>query len=627
MREWIGERRVRKKIAQIRLSPDEVRAELQRILASNPFRGSPRHRRFLEFIVEETLAGRDGEIKESVVATEVFGRGTSFDPRTDSVVRVEARNLRSRLNEYYLGEGAADPVIVELPKGAYVPLFRAAVRPPVSGQRRYLRPAGVAVAAAVLVLCAAAWWFLKRGPAVRSMPPSIAVLPFVDLAGKAEEGYFADGVVEDLTTDLGSLPGLRVAARTSAFQFRGKNDDVREIGRKLGVGMLLEGSVRKETLRVKITAQLIDTRSGYHVWAQTVERNLGEVDEAEREIARAVAKSLGVGAGGAQAAMHAPSPEAREAYWRGRYTRGNWQEPETSLRYFERAVALDPQFAEAWAALSTSRSGLAFQAVGSITEQADKARDAARRALELDRNVAEAYITLAALAYSYDYDWSAAEQSYHRALELNPNSAGAHRAYALALSAHARFPEAVAQLKTAQELDPLSIISTNNLAVTLYLAHRYDESVKVAHQHLEMDPTFSPARTLIGNCRIEQGRWAEGLEQLQKGVEATGRPVEFLGDLGYALARAGRTAEAAAVQVEVEGVGKTRDTVGVALAKIHAGGGDKKGAIESLRHAVDTHVPNVAFIGVEPAFDGLRGEPDFQALCARLGLPNGSGSW
>jgi len=564
-------------------------------------------------------------MKESVLAAEVFGRDDTFDSRTDSVVRVEARNLRARLNEYYRGEGSRDPVIIDLPKGTYVPVFRpgsAAAALPL--WRRKLRLRGIAALLTILLLGGAAWWFVKHRPDYRrAQSPSMAVLPFLNLASGPDEAYFSDGFVEDLTTDLGSLPGLRVAARTSAFQFRGRNEDVREIGRKLGVGMLLEGSVRRQAARVKITAQLIDTRSGYHVWARTLERDIADIEEAEREVVRAVAKTLAVGSAEI-ASPHIPKPEAREAYWRGRYLRGNWQEPEESLRYFERAVALDPEFAEAWAALASSRSALAFQMVGSAAEQAGQARTAARKAIALDPAVPEAYLTLGALAYSYDYDWPAAERSYRRALELNGNSAGAHRAYALALTAHGRFREAVEHLQTAQELDPLSIVSTNNLAVTLYLSRRYDEAIQVAKRHLDMDAKFFPARIMIGVCHIAQGKLAEGVVELERGTTEGGRPVEFVGDLGYALARSGRLVDAAAAQAELEAIEKAKGTAGVALARIHAGRGESKEAIECLRHAADAHVADVTFIGVDPMFDTLRGQKDFAALCARLGLPNGS---
>ena len=601
-------------------SAEAVRAELERVIGSARFAASERHRRLLRFVVEETLAGRGSSIKELVLAMEVFGRDSSFDPRTDSIVRSEARNLRARLDEYYRNEGNGDPVVIDLPKGSYVPVFRAIAveRSP----SRFLRSLVITLAAGVLVVAVAAGWLLRpgvRGAAERS----IAVLPFLNLTGSGDSDYAVDGFVEDLTTDLARLPGLRVAARTSAFQYRGRNTDVRRIGQELGVDAVLEGSLRQEQGAVKITAQLVSTRNGYHLWSNSYQREPAGEQEAEREIVTSVGQALGIRPRAGETARHVPLPEAREAYWRGRYLYADWQRVPDSVPFFEQAVKADPLFAEAWAALALAHSNLAFHLAGNVDEETAEMKAAARRALSLDSAIPEAYSALAVASYSYDHDWPAAEQGYRRALEVNPSYVGGHRGFALALVSRGRFREAIEHLETAQQLDPLSVLATNNLATTLYCARRYDVAIRVAHHHLEMDPHFFPAWVVIAQCEAEKSSFREALAALEKAkAEGGTNDTMVLGPLGHALAHTGRTQEAAAVVAQLRSIQGATANAEVQIAAVLTALGEKRQAIESLGRAADRHVTDVTFIGVNPVFDPLRGEPDFLVLCARLGLPS-----
>lgn len=600
-------------------SAGSVRSELARLLSSSGFANSERHRRFLQFVVEESLAGHEAGIKESVLAVEVFRRNGSFDPRTDSVVRSEARNLRARLNEYYLGEGSGDPVVIELPKGSYAPVFRT-VRARRFPYAYLALTGGLAVA-----LCGFAWWFFAVRPALGGAGlRSIAVLPFLNLTGAPDSDYAADGFVEDLTTRFGQVHELRVAARTSAFQFRGKNQDIRKIGRDLGVAAVLEGGFREEKGRVKVTAQLIDARSGYHLWSEGYDRQAEDMQNVEGEIQSAVSKALGLRRMVSTAPLHTPSPEAREAYWRGRYLKANnWQHAGAeSIPYFERAVAADPEFAEAWSSLASTHGNMAFHLEGRVADEVAKSREAARRAFELSDTIPETYQARAGVSYSYDFDWPAAERDYRRALDLNPSYAVGHRSFALELMALGRFDEAIQHLKAAEQLDPISILTTNNMATTLYCARRYDEAIRVARRHLEMDPRFFPARSVMALCDAAMGRYAEALGAYEKARAQVGESTDMiLGPLGNALGRAGRIGEARSILTELESMQKSDGAAGVALAMVHLGLGERKQAIACLRQAADTHVTDVLFIGVDPVFDPLRGDADFQALCARLGLP------
>jgi len=605
---------MRKSRVAAHVSPASARLELARLLSSPRFAGSERHCRFLQFVVEESLAGRESEIKESVLAMQVFDRGSSFDPRTDSVVRSEARHLRVRLSEYYLNEGTADPVVIELPKGSYVPRFRqAAVTPP----SRFSLSLSLGLAAALVIAAGGlAWWLLRPGAS-----GSVAVLPFLNLTGDSDADYVADGLVEDLTTDLARLPGLRVAARSSAFQYRGKGQDVRKIGRELGVGTVLEGSLRREPGVVKITAQLINTRNGYHLWSSGYERAAADAQEVEREIVASIGEVLGVRRVAPSAPPRVPLPEARDAYWRGRYLYADWQRIPESVPFFEQAVAADPQFAEAWAALASAHSNLAFHLRGNVREEAAKAREAARRALELADAIPEAHVALAVISYSYDHDWPAAEKSYRRALDLNPSYAAGHRGFALGLLSQGRFEEAIEHLQTAQRLDPISILTTNNMATTLYCARRYEEAMRVARRHLEMDPGFCPARNMIALCELQTGKVREAIAELEKCRSQPEYASMVLGPLGYAFARAGRRQEAAALLADLEREEEKTGMAGVVMGMVHTGLGENRQAIQCLRGAAEAHVTDAVFIGADPLWDPLRKDPEFQALLGQLGLP------
>jgi len=600
-------------------SPASIRQELEKILSSGHFNISQRQRRFLQFVVEESLEGRSSGIKESVIAFEVFSRDSSFDPRTDSVVRSEARNLRLRLGDYYRTEGSQDHVIIEIPKGSYVPVFRAAA----SSQNRFLsiRSAGLAAGLAVS-LCAAGWWFFFLRPAQLGAADlhSVAILPFLNLNGTADSDYVADGFVEDLTTELAKLPELRVVARTSVFQYRGRNQDVRKIGRELGAGALLEGSFREESGRVKVTVQLINSRSGYHLWSEAYDRDSGGVRTLEADILNSVSAALGVGRP-PNRPRHVPPPEAREAYWRGRYLKTTlWEHAGAeSIPYFERAAAADPRFAEAWAALAATHGNMAFHLEGDPADHIARAREAAKRALELDDTIAETQLALAGISNFYDRDWPAAERAYRRALQLNPSYASAHRSFALGLTSRARFPEAIEQLKLAEQLDPISILTSNNMAVALYCARRYEEAIRVCRRHLQMDPRFFPARELMALSEAQTGNLAAAISDFEKARAIAGGNIDGLGGQGYACARAGRLREAAAIAAELQ---KVPNGAGqVALAMVYAGRGQAKQAIASLNAAADARVPDALFIAAQPIFDPLRADPAFQELCARLGLP------
>ena len=600
----------------------EVRAHLDKVLASSSFAGAPRVRQFLRFVVEETLHGRAGEIKESVVAVQVFGRRSDFDSHSDSLVRVQASHLRKRLREYYRTEGMDDGMVIDLPPGTYVPAFRPAARGlPVASAgrrgRRWLLPVAVlAVLAAAVALAAVGWM-------VRDSPTSIAVVPFASLDGAPASDYLAEGIAEDLMTSLARSPDLRVVARTSAFQFRGKNVGARSIGRDLGASVLLEGSIRGNPDHLKINAQLVSAASGFDLWSESWEGPASDAPLFEEQIVRAVSRTLVKPLGKRQAAVaaaaiHPPAPPAQEPYWRGRILLSKAPDIQSgSIPFLEQAVQADPEYAPAHAALATAYvMALYHGTVYPRDEPLRKARREAARALALDPASAEAYASLAMLSFAFDHDWISAQRGFEKALELNPSDARAHLQYAMGLVTRGRFSQAVAHVNQARVLDPLSFAATNYLAIALYCAGHYDESIAAARQTLTADPGFASAHVAIGRGMAVKGDFPRAAAEFAMAMQKYGREPWILGRMGYALARAGHTAQALGIVKEIDRL----EGPAVQIAFVYAGLGDHQRSLDALDRAFQQGNVDLDFMAVDPMLAGLRAEPRFLTLKSRMGL-------
>jgi serine/threonine-protein kinase len=573
----------------------EVREHLEKVLASSSFGGAPRVQQFLRFVVEETLEGRVGDLKESVVAVNVFGRRSDFDSHSDSVVRVQASHLRRRLREYYRTEGLHDAMVIELPSGAYVPAFRPAEGLPAAVARRRT-PRWLLPAAGLVVISAAAIALWTSGWLARNSPTSIAVLPFASLDAAPESEYLGEGIAEDLMTALARSPDLRVAARTSAFQFRDKNVNAASVGRDLGASVLLEGSLRGDPDHLKIAAQLVNASSGFDLWSESWEGPASDAPLFEERIVRAVRQALGKAGkrapADAEPAIRPPLPGAQEAYWRGRYLLSKGHESRSgSIRFLEDAARADPQYAPAWAGLATAYATMAFHMEGDIDELLSKARSAGRRALQIDPASAEALASLAVLSYAFDRDWAGAERGFERALELNPSYARGHLQYAMGLISRARFDAAIAHIRAARVLDPLSFAIGNDLA-------------------------FAYAHVILADSLAMEGNSTAAIAEYEQAIRTLGRGPWILGPMGYALARAGRKVEAANAAREIE----SQDGSGVHLAYVYAGLGAKPRALDALDHAYAQRIVDLNFMAVDPMLATLRTEPRFLALKVRLGL-------
>jgi serine/threonine-protein kinase len=597
--------------------PVSVRRHLDKVLASKEFAAARRMQQFLGFIVERALNGADG-IKETEVAIRVYNRGPSFDPSGDSVVRVAASSLRSRLRDYYAGSGSDDAILIEVPKGCYVPVFLP--RQPVDGGRAGRRASHrwrfVAAIAAFAILVAACWEIFAWR---HSTEASIAVLPFLNLTGLSDSEFFTDGFVEELTTSLAQVKGLQVAARSSAFQFRGKSPDIRAAGRQLGVNTILEGSVHGVGKTIRISAQLIDVTDGFHLWSHTYEGEAKDIFAIQNDLVIQITRALQLpGRSGARERRALPDLEAYDLYLKGLYFRDKVtpEDLRTSIRYLEQSVQKDPNYAAAYAALADVYATVAYHEVVPEGESVAKAKAAATKALDLDGTLAEAHALLAWIEFFYDWDWVASEAGLRRALELNQNSARAHDWYSEVLLVAGRFDQALSEAKRASTLDPLSYRISTNLSVILYCAHRYDAAIRQARQALEINPHYYQAHAMLGASLAEKRMYPEAAAALRAALAEYPRDADTLAHLAAVQAAIGRREEALRLMAELDR-GQPRPYYH--LAFLYAVFGDKDRAFDALDKALEQRTSDMPFLNVDPAFDGLRQDPRFAALKKKMG--------
>jgi len=463
--------------------------------------------------------------------------------------------------------------------------------------------------------------------AQRELPPSIAVLSFSDLSSERDQEYFCAGLSEELISSLTRLQGLRVASRTSAFQYRDRAVDVRTIGSELNVRTVLEGSVRKAGNRLRITVQLTDVQAGYSLWSARYDREMQDIFAIQEEIAESIAdtlrKTFDIPLQGAAIQRQTANLEAYHAYLRGRYfwNKRTEEDLRKGIRLFQEAIEKDPRFALAHAGLADSHVLLGIYGAASPLEVMPEAREAAARALELDKTLAEAHTSLACVSAVYDWDWPAAEESFQRAIRLAPGYATAHQWYAINyLTPLMRFEEAAAELQTALELDPLSLPVSTSLAIQLFYARDTTAAAEQCRRVLEIDPDFPLARFFLGLCHAEEGRPQEAVQELK--AAARDRRAEMLAGLGYTYGRYGAKQEARTVLEELVERSRQHYISPALIAQVQVGLGDLESALEWLGRAFEVHATELAWLRVRPFFERLHGEPAFDELLDRLGLPS-----
>src|SRR5256885_97996 len=454
---------------------------------------------------------------------------------------------------------------------------------------------------------------------------SVAVLPFVNMSADKNDEYLSDGMTEELINALAKVPGLRVPGRSSSFAFKGKNEDdiFRKVGEQLHVNAVLEGSVRKAGDKLRITAQLINVADGYHLWSEDYDGDVRDIFTFQSNVAQRVVEALqiklGVEAARVLAKKSTENPEAHRLYLLGRYEFGKYSEAgwTTSIRYYEQALKLDPNYALAYCGLADTYAYMGGVVMPS-KEAVAKEKEFAQRALQLDPELPEAHLSLAC-ALGGAFDWRNAQIEFDRAIELNPNLAWAYEIYAWFLGGVGRLDEAIAKDKKAIELDPLNSFFQSALAYFLYHARRYDDAIVQIKKTLELDPASTLGRHLLGCCLLWKGDRAGAIAEFQQGkINITG--AWYQGLLGYAYAISGDRAKAEQMLRELEEMAKRQYVNTTAFASIYLGLGEKEKALDWLDKSYGDQESACWYLKVDPIYDSVRNEPRFQALLKKIGL-------
>jgi eukaryotic-like serine/threonine-protein kinase len=465
----------------------------------------------------------------------------------------------------------------------------------------------------------------KPNPAAPAEIQSLAVLPFKNESGNADLEYLTDGVSEALINSLSQLPGVKVIARSSAFTYKGKEVNPQEVAKTLGVEAILTGRVVQRGENLVISVELVEADDRRQLWGERYDRKAGDLQAVQGEIARTISEKLRVKLTGAQEQQltkHATeNPEAYQLFLIGEfYLRKTGKEnTRKALDYYNQAIALDPDFAEAYAGVAETYNIFAGAGTLDPKEANARAKAAAEKALALDEMVARAHVWLGLIELD-EWNWFGAEKEFKRALELNPNGAGPHALYTFYLTAMGQHNEALVEIKRAEELDPLQVRPKFREGTILYNARRYDEAIKQLQFTLELQPGFSPAHFLLGTSYAMKGMYAEAINEYQKETVNQGETTEVQAYLGYAYAMSGQREQAVAILNKLK---TTKDYVSPAeLAILYAGLGDKDGAFRSLETAYVAHDLQMQYLKVDPHYDSLRSDPRFQDLLRRVGLPS-----
>jgi TolB-like protein/Tfp pilus assembly protein PilF len=589
-------------VAKAQGNEQAARDELERVLSSACFARVERTSKLLRFLVERRLEGRESELKESVIGVEVFGRPPDYDPKVDSTVRSEAVRLRARLSKYYSTEGSKDQVVIDLPKGGYVPSFRQhePVASSQTARRRRIWLVARVVSCAALIAAVASWWGVHR-----SAPIPLAVLPLVNLSQDPDD-YFADGLTDEIIRNLSVIDGLAVRSRTSSFAFKGKSPNVRDVGKQLGADYVLAGSVLRAGQQLRINAQLIRVRDDSPLWSEKYDKELTGVFAIQDEIARRIVNSLRLKLGSGRR-RYETSTEAYDLYLRARSLNKN---DDRAVDAFEQAIARDPSFAPAHAGLAAAhayRSGLFRLDSG---DEVPKMRAAAERAIQLDPLLAEAHDALG-MACARDAEWGQSEKSFRRAIELDPNRSETYHHFATYLLWPLdRTEEALKQLRLAEKADPLSPEVHDRLAYVLPSAGRYDEAAAYAQKL----PAGSPIRDLrLGRARFLQGKTAEAIHILETAFNrGVSQGSELRGFLGHAYAQTGRREEAEKMATGTNPFNQ---------AVIFAGLGDKERALAAMERSTAAGPFRIGRQLTWPELALIRSDLRMKALRKKVGLP------
>ncbi len=580
------------------ITDESIREVLARILASRTFEGVGRLKNFLDFVVNETLAGRGDQLKEFAVGEYAFGKGSSFDPRNDPIVRVQARRLRALLEKYHQVEGVRDEIYIDMPKGGYVPAFHKRVaasdRHPVT---------------AVL---------LDRN--------SVMVQPFEALSADALTEQLCTGLTEDTVHALLRADELTVHSYSSA-----RRAEFGDGGFSRAAATVVTGSVQHRGDMLRITTKLIDAASHTYVASETLDCAVSDVSfRLQDEVANTIVSRLrrGIPQGWGAAAGRLPrNLAAHNLYLQARYQLD--QRSETSLRLaaslFEKAIAEDDQFSEAYAGLANAYELLGHYGVIAPVEVWTKAPSAAGMAVLLDDRSAEAHAALAHVRCTQDWDWIGSEHEFRRALELDPRNVTANHWYAMScLTPLGRLDEALEMIQMAHALAPLSNIIARDVAGVHLCRRDYDLALETCDQAIELNPYFAQAYWTLGFIQEQRGESAEAVAAFTRALELAPGSPRYQGALGRMLALTGHRTEALAILKELHALAESRYISPLIFASLQFALGQQDVAYGALRKAFEDRCYELTMINVDPKYDTYRNNPLFMELVAKLGLPDRS---
>jgi TolB-like protein/DNA-binding winged helix-turn-helix (wHTH) protein/tetratricopeptide (TPR) repeat protein len=483
---------------------------------------------------------------------------------------------------------------------------------------------GVVLAVGLVIL--AAWALYLRNRPSSSLIRSLAVLPLESLSGDASQDYFADGMTDELITDLGQISALRVISRTSVMSYKRVRKPLPEIARELNVDGVVEGTVLRSGNQVRITAQLIKASDDKHLWSHSYEGDFGDTLALQNQVARSIAEAIRINVSPREQtelkSVKVVNPQAYESYLKGRFF---WNKRtadglKVAAAYFNQAVEEDSKYPEAYSGLADTYALLGDwqYAVMTAKEALPKAKAAAIKALELDNNLGEAHNSLAFCLDGFDWNFAAAEKEFRRAIELNPSYATAHHWYAWHLSLLGRNSEAISEMKKAKDLDPLSLIINADLAELYLIAHSYDESIRQSRRTIEMDANFALAHNQLAQAYLQKQMFDEAVAELQKAIKISGGSPTFTANLARTYAAMGRKNEAGELLDDLKKHSSPGYSRASEIAAVYVALGDNDRAMSWLEKGFDERFnPGVL---LRPGFDPIRSDPRFQNLLHRIGL-------
>jgi TolB-like protein/Flp pilus assembly protein TadD len=578
------------------LPPDKtsdklVRQQLGRILASKTFLQVERLKRFINFIVGEMIEGRGGDLKEYVIGVQVFGKESSFDPRTDPIVRVQARRLRTRLARYYRDEGSGDELIVDLPKGGYAPVFR---------KREGAPPARPSLSAALV----------NRN--------TVSVTMFADRSPGSSLEYFCHGLRDEIVHGLTAIRQLRVLSTPAQSGDQPSSHDA---------ALVISGSVRLAGERVRVTTRLEDGTSRHYLWSESVDLPLADPVGAQEVVAKAVINRLQAeileSPSSADGRRSNENLAARNLHMQGRYHLNQRTEEglQKAVEFFERAVGEDAQFALAHSGLADAYGLLAHYGVLGPADVWARAASSAASAVMLDGHSAEAHTSLAHVRATQDWDWAGAEREYLQAIQLNRRYPTAHHWYAMScLVPMGRLDDALEQMHFAQSLDPVSSIIARDVAVVFCYRRDFDAALEHCDQTIELNPHFAAAYLTLGLIQEQRKDFDEAEAAFSRAVELAPLSPRANAALARTFALAGKHDSARAVLRQLDQQAATRYVSPFEYVAVHFALGDDEEGFARLAKSCDDRCFELLALKVDPRFENLRDDPRFVSALKRIGL-------